>query len=69
MIPEWEVVQRTIERNLKERPQAWDNFVACQEVEVYTDGSAPIKNPGGQAGFAAVVVGFTKPLDLSLIHI
>ncbi len=63
MVPEWEVVQRVIDRDLEERPQAWANFAVCREVEVYTDGSCPVRNPGGPAGFAAVVVGFQEDLD------
>ncbi|MEO8287835.1 MAG: RNase H family protein [Chloroflexota bacterium] len=65
MVPEWEVVQRAIAKSLKERPDEWSAFATCQEIEVYTDGSAPIKNPGGQAGFAAVVVGFAERLNLA----
>jgi ribonuclease HI len=63
MVPEWEVVQRVIERDLQQRPQAWANFAECREVEVYTDGSCPVKNPGGPAGFAAVVAGFKEEID------
>jgi ribonuclease HI len=63
MVPEWEVVQRAIERDLQERPNAWADFAGCREVEVYTDGSCPVKNPGGPAGFAAVVAGFKESID------
>ena len=65
MVPEWEVVQRVVQRSLQEKPQAWANFADCREVEVYTDGSCPIKNPGGQAGFASVMVGFKEAIDVS----
>jgi ribonuclease HI len=30
----------------------------CATIEMYTDGSAPLHNPGGPIGFAAIVLGF-----------
>src|SRR5207244_1321566 len=39
--------------------------------EAYTDGSAPVRNPGGPAGFSAILVGYTdligpgKPLPIN----
>jgi ribonuclease HI len=63
MIPEWEVVQRVIQENQQEQPQAWADFAECSEAEAYTDGSCPIKNPGGPAGFAAVLGGYDESID------
>lgn len=60
---EWEVVQRVVAASSATAPEAWAAFTQCPAVEVYTDGSAPVRNPGGQAGFAAVVVGFAEPVD------
>src|ERR1041385_2749919 len=57
-VPEWEIVQEAVQRSLASEPSAWQALEAWQVIEVYTDGSAPISNPGGPAGFAAVVVGF-----------
>ncbi|MEO5953228.1 MAG: RNase H family protein, partial [Chloroflexia bacterium] len=50
---------------LEQEQEAWLAFKDSVCVEVYTDGSAPIKNPGGQCGFAAVVVGFATDVDKS----
>lgn len=63
MVPEWEVVQRAVKQSLANEPGIWAAFRDCKAVEVYTDGSAPIKNPGGPAGFAAVVVGFATEIN------
>jgi len=60
---EWEVVQRVVAESIAAAPEIWAAFTPCRAVEVYTDGSAPVRNPGGQAGFAAVVVGFAEPVD------
>ncbi len=60
---EWEVVQRVVAESIAAAPEAWAAFAQCRAVAVYTDGSAPVRNPGGQAGFAAVVVGFAEPVD------
>ena len=60
---EWEVVQRVVAASLVAAPEAWAAFAQCRAIEVYTDGSAPVRNPGGQAGFAAVVAGFAEPID------
>ncbi len=62
---EWEVVQRVVAASVAAAPEEWAAFASCQAVEAYTDGSAPVRNPGGQAGFAAVVVGFAEPIDAS----
>lgn len=63
MVPEWEVAQRAVQKSLEENADAWQAFAGCREIEVYTDGSAPVRNPGGPAGFAAIVVGFSEPVD------
>jgi ribonuclease HI len=59
--PEWEVVQQVVAASLADEAATWTALAACRVVEVYTDGSAPLRNPGGPAGFAAVVVGFAGP--------
>ncbi len=60
--PEWPILRDVLRRSAADAPDAWAAFAACRSVEVYTDGSAPLKNPGGPAGFAAVVVGFAAPV-------
>src|SRR5215210_2017212 len=62
-VPEWEVVQEVIRGSLQKEPAAWEAFSGCQAMEVYTDGSAPVRNPGGPAGFSAVIVGFELPIS------
>lgn len=63
--PEWRVVQEVLQTSLSSEQHAWSTFPACRHVEIYTDGSAPVVNPGGPAGFSSVVVGFDRSLDLA----
>lgn len=63
LAPEWDVALETVQSSFEGEPAAWEAFRDCLAVEVYTDGSAPVRNPGGRAGFAAVVVGFSERLD------
>lgn len=65
MVPEWEVARKVVEQSLEKQEAEWLAFKNSTYVEVYTDGSAPIKNPGGQCGFAAVIVGFATAIDES----
>ncbi|MDQ6693023.1 MAG: hypothetical protein M3014_01180 [Chloroflexota bacterium] len=60
---EWEIAQAVVQSSLAQEPGAWQAFQTCSAVEIYTDGSAPVRNPGGPAGFAAVVVGFEQPVS------
>src|SRR5688572_1310253 len=64
-VTEWELVQRVLESSIENEPAAWEAFARCKAIEIYADGSAPLRNPGGPAGFAAVVVGFAEALDHS----
>ena len=66
MIQEWEVVQRSIRNSLDNEQALWTAFSKCGYIEVYTDGSAPVRNPGGPCGFAAIVLGFDRELDESI---
>lgn len=59
--PEWEIVQEAVIAAGKE--PGWEAFKGCTALEIYTDGSAPISNPGGPAGFAAVAVGYRVPIN------
>ncbi len=57
--PEWTIARQAVKDKL-------DNAAAfreCRTVEVFTDGSAPISNPGGQAGFGIVAVGYAEAVD------
>jgi len=62
---EWKIVQRVVRASVEAATEAWDALARCSTVEVYTDGSAPVRNPGGDAGFSAVLVGFNKRVSKS----
>lgn len=66
--PEWRAVEEAVAESLAQESAAWAAFAECRTVEVYTDGSAPVRNPGGPTGSAAVMVGFTVPVDQSRPH-
>src|SRR3954462_5692652 len=57
-VAEWEIAKQTGQSSLNAEPDLWSAFEGCRLIEAYTDGSAPIRNPGGPAGFAAVLIGF-----------
>lgn len=56
--PELPLVRHAVHEGFALHPDAVPALSACARVEVYTDGSAPIVNPGGPAGFSAVVLGW-----------
>ena len=60
---EWEITKHVVESSLTELPDTWASFGECQVIEAYTDGSAPVRNPGGPAGFAAVLAGYPDLID------
>ena len=55
-IPELTSVSEGITRAQEQQKERWEKLHALTEWEVYTDGSAPIINPGGVIGFASVFV-------------
>lgn len=55
-IPELASVNQGITRALADQEETWQRLHAMQRWTVYTDGSAPIVNPGGVIGFASVFV-------------
>lgn len=55
-IPELTSVREGIARAMELQPESWLRLHAMPRWEVYTDGSAPIVNPGGVIGFASVFV-------------
>ncbi|MFA7484136.1 MAG: hypothetical protein WC314_26815, partial [Vulcanimicrobiota bacterium] len=55
-IPELTAVSQALERARESQPSEWQRLQKLSRWEVYTDGSAPIKNPGGAIGFSAVFV-------------
>ena len=61
---EWLVAQQAVEDQLN-KSEVVEAFKPCRAIEVYTDGSAPITNPGGPLGFAAVEVGYAEPINVS----
>lgn len=58
--PEWKIAQEAVSRS---KGLEWEAFKNCRSVEIYTDGSAPISNPGGPAGFAVVAVGYPGAIN------
>ncbi len=58
--PEWLIVQHVLQQEASNNPTSWEMLANCARIEAFTDGSAPLVNPGGPAGFAAVVVGWSK---------
>jgi ribonuclease HI len=63
-VPEWAAVRRAWEAGPAGDPAGWAALARCPAVEAYTDGSAPLRNPGGPAGFAAILVGFAAPVPV-----
>lgn len=55
-IPELSAVAEAIERARNSQSKAWEALQKLEDWEIYTDGSAPIKNPGGAIGFSSVFV-------------
>lgn len=55
-IPELTSVAEGIARALERQPEPWQRLHAMPRWTVYTDGSAPIVNPGGVIGFSTVFV-------------
>lgn len=55
-IPELTSVTNGINRAIESQPQAWNKLLEQPSWLVYTDGSAPIVNPGGVIGFSSVFV-------------
>src|SRR5438067_672412 len=62
-VMEWEIIKRAVQSSLTELPDTWASFGECQDIIAYTDGSAPVRNPGGPAGFAAVLAGYPDLID------
>src|SRR5687768_96540 len=62
---EWEVAVRAAQDALEAAPDTWSALKVCPAVEVYRDGSAPARTPGGPAGFAAVAVSFREKVNIS----
>ncbi|MGA7731292.1 MAG: RNase H family protein [Chloroflexia bacterium] len=58
--PEWKAVEAAIDASQVRDPASWAAFANCRAIEVYTDGSAPVRNPGGPTGCAVVLVGFPE---------
>src|SRR2546430_6564747 len=67
IVAEWEIVRQAVQSSLNIEPDAWAAFEGCRLVEAYTDGSAPIRNPGGPAGFAAIVVGYPDSVGQEML--
>ncbi|MDQ3704559.1 MAG: hypothetical protein M3437_04925 [Chloroflexota bacterium] len=61
---EWKVAQQAVADHLADGDVV-EAFRQCRTIEVYTDGSAPIANPGGPIGFAVVAVGYRELIDTS----
>jgi len=61
--PEWQAIKEAVGESQKRDGALWAAFAGCRTVEAYTDGSAPVRNPGGPLGCAAVIVGFAGIVD------
>src|SRR5687768_9922432 len=55
---EWASAQEVVRASVQKEASQWVALAACPVIEAYTDGSAPVRNPGAQAGFSAVLVGY-----------
>lgn len=64
MSHEWHVAQQAVEDHLADSDLA-EAFRPCRTIEIYTDGSAPIANPGGPIGFAVVAAGYRELIEPS----
>lgn len=49
-------VAQAIRSSRQQEPDAWAALSRRPSYVAYTDGSAPVRNPGGPAGFAAIVL-------------
>src|SRR4051812_37266570 len=66
--PEWEAVERVIEASRELDVASWAAFAGCGTLEAFTDGSAPVRNPGGPAGCSAVILGYDGPVNQFASH-
>lgn len=64
-IPEWMAVRQAVHETHEAATEAWTALACCHVVELFTDGFAPLRNPGGPTGSAVVAVGYTEPVDLA----
>ena len=55
-VPELTAIQLALQKAKNQQAQVWSSLQELQSWEIFTDGSAPIKNPGGAIGFSAVFV-------------
>ena len=51
-------MQRAVIESRERDASAWAAFAGADRLAMYTDGSAPIRNPGGVAGFGLIIVGY-----------
>jgi ribonuclease HI len=58
--PEFSAVRHAVATCLASQPEAVQVSATCAHLEIYTDGSTPIVNPGGPAGFSALVLGWSS---------
>lgn len=55
-IPELSAIDQAVARAKTSDPKGWSELSQLKSWEIYTDGSAPIINPGGAIGFSAVFI-------------
>lgn len=55
-VPELSAIQLALKKAQTQQAKAWSMLKGKDTWEIFTDGSAPIKNPGGAIGFSAVFV-------------
>src|SRR5438270_8284265 len=66
--PEWEAVESALQRAHEDSPASWKAFAGCTALEAFTDGSAPVRNPGGPLGCSAVLLGYNEPVNHFTSH-
>lgn len=64
VIPELAAVWEAISRAQDQQSSRWERLLAQDSWTVYTDGSAPIKNPGGAIGFSSIFLVDTEAWEV-----
>ena len=58
---EWDVVRREVQAALVAHTSTPMQLAGCANIDVYTDGSAPLQNPGGPIVFGFAPCQATRP--------
>ncbi|HMA38378.1 MAG TPA: RNase H family protein, partial [Chloroflexia bacterium] len=55
--PEWAAIEQAIQKSQTWDAALWQTLARCPVITAYSDGGAPIRDPGGPAGVGVIVVG------------